>query len=44
MSEFNTLYKDDMSLWDKTKYVAQNIYGAQDIIADKKGLEISLRS
>ena len=23
-------------LWDKTKYIAQNIYGAQDIIADKK--------
>ncbi len=36
ISEFNTLYEDDMSLWDKTKYIAQNIYGAQDIIADKK--------
>jgi len=36
MSEFNTLYEDDMSLWDKTKYIAQNIYGAQDIIADKR--------
>ena len=32
-----------MTLWDKTKYIAQNIYGAQDIIADKE-LEISLRS
>ena len=36
ISEFKTLYEDTMSLWDKTKYIAQNIYGAQDIIADKK--------
>ena len=36
MSEFKTLYEDNMSLWDKTKYIAQNIYGAQDIIADKR--------
>ena len=36
MSEFKTLYEDAMSLWDKTKYIAQNIYGAQDIIADKR--------
>ena len=36
MSEFNTLYEDAMSLWDKTKHIAQNIYGAQDIIADKR--------
>ena len=35
-SDFKTLYDDTMSLWDKTKYIAQNIYGAQDIIADKK--------
>ena len=25
-----------MLLWDKTKHIAQNIYGAEDIIADKK--------
>ena len=25
-----------MPLWDKTRYIAQNIYGASDIIADKK--------
>ena len=25
-----------MSLWDKTQCIAQNIYGAADIIADKK--------
>ena len=36
ISDFKTLYEDTMSLWDKTKYIAQNIYGAQDIIADKK--------
>ena len=36
ISEFKTLYEDAMSLWDKTKYIAQNIYGAQDIIADKR--------
>ena len=36
ISDFKTLYEDNMSLWDKTKYIAQNIYGAEDIIADKK--------
>ncbi len=36
ISEFKTLYEDNIALWDKTKYIAQNIYGAQDIIADKK--------
>ncbi len=36
ISDFKTLYEDEMSLWDKTKYIAQNIYGAQDIIADKR--------
>ena len=36
LSDFKTLYEDNISLWDKTKYIAQNIYGAQDIIADKK--------
>ena len=35
-AEFKTLYDNEMSLWDKTKYIAQNIYGAADIIADKK--------
>ena len=35
-AEFKTLYDNKMSLWDKTKYIAQNIYGAADIIADKK--------
>jgi formate--tetrahydrofolate ligase len=35
-SSFKTLYKDDMSLWEKTKHIAQNIYGADNIIADKR--------
>ena len=36
LSEFNTLYPDEMSLWDKTEHIAKNIYGAAEIIADKK--------
>ena len=36
LSEFKTLYDDNMLLWDKTKLIAKNIYGAEDIIADKK--------
>jgi len=35
-AEFKTLYDNKMSLWNKTQYIAQNIYGAADIIADKK--------
>ena len=35
-SDFNTLYENEMSLWDKTEYIAKNIYGASEIIADKK--------
>ena len=35
-SSFETLYDDDMSLWDKTRHIATSIYGADDIIADKK--------
>ena len=35
-SKFKTLYDNEMTLWDKTQYIAQNIYGAADIIADKK--------
>ena len=35
-AEFKTLYDNEMSLWDKTQYIAQNIYGAAEIIADKK--------
>jgi formate--tetrahydrofolate ligase len=35
-SEFHTLYDDKLSLWDKARCVALNVYGADDIIADKK--------
>ena len=35
-AEFKTLYENNLSLWEKTKYIAQNIYGAADIIADQK--------
>jgi len=34
-SDFQPLYPDDMSLWDKTRTIAQEIYGADDITADK---------
>jgi len=36
LTEFKTLYDNKMSLWDKTQHIAQNIYGASEIIADKK--------
>ena len=35
-SQFRTLYSDDLSLWEKAKRVATTIYGADDIIAEKK--------
>ena len=35
-SAFRTLYPDDMPLWDKVRTIAQTLYGAQGIIADKK--------
>jgi formate--tetrahydrofolate ligase len=35
-SQFRTLYRDDLPLWEKAKRVATSIYGADDIIADKK--------
>jgi formate--tetrahydrofolate ligase len=33
---FRPLYADDVSLWDKVKTIATQIYGADDIIADKR--------
>ncbi|MEH6583281.1 MAG: formate--tetrahydrofolate ligase [Halioglobus sp.] len=36
VSQFRTLYDDDMSLWDKTRHIARSVYGADDISADKK--------
>ncbi len=35
-AQFRTLYGDDQSLWDKTATIAREMYGADDIIADKK--------
>lgn len=35
-SQFRTLYDDNLSLWEKARCIARNIYGADDIIADKK--------
>jgi formate--tetrahydrofolate ligase len=35
-AQFRTLYGDEMSLWDKAATIAREIYGADDIIADKK--------
>ena len=35
-AKFKPLYEDNLSIWEKTRTVAQTLYGAQDIIADKK--------
>ena len=35
-SQFRPLYDDHLSLWEKVRTVARSIYGADDIIADKK--------
>jgi formate--tetrahydrofolate ligase len=35
-SDFKFLYPDNMTLWSKVKTIAQKIYGANDILADKK--------
>jgi formate--tetrahydrofolate ligase len=35
-AEFKMLYSDDMPLWNKIETIAQNIYGAEGISADKK--------
>ena len=35
-AQFSTIYDDDMPLWEKTRHVARTLYGADDIIADKK--------
>lgn len=34
-SNFKPLYPEDMPLWDKVRNIAQHLYGAQGIIADK---------
>ena len=35
-AQFRTLYDDDLTLWEKTEEIARSIYGASEIIADKK--------
>ena len=35
-SQFRPLYKNDLPLWEKARRIARTIYGADDIIADKK--------
>ncbi len=35
-AQFRTLYRDELPLWEKAKRIATHIYGADDIIADKK--------
>jgi formate--tetrahydrofolate ligase len=35
-AQFRTLYSDQISLWEKARRIARTIYGAEDIIADKK--------
>lgn len=35
-AEFRFLYNEDLRLWDKVRTIAQEIYGAQGIIADQK--------
>ncbi|HNP35616.1 MAG TPA: formate--tetrahydrofolate ligase [Woeseiaceae bacterium] len=35
-SQFRTLYRDDLTLWEKARRIAREIYGAEDLIADKK--------
>ena len=35
-ANFSPLYPDDMPIWDKMRTIATSIYGAEDIIADKK--------
>jgi len=35
-SQFRPLYDDSMSLWEKISHIARNIYGAEEVIADKK--------
>ena len=36
VSQYRPLYDDDMPLWQKARQIARKLYGADDIIADKK--------
>jgi formate--tetrahydrofolate ligase len=35
-NQFRTLYENSMTLWDKTSLIAKSMYGAKEIVADKK--------
>ena len=35
-SQFRTLYDDDVPLWEKMRTIATSIYGADDVIADRR--------
>ncbi|MEM7501685.1 MAG: formate--tetrahydrofolate ligase [Pseudomonadota bacterium] len=35
-AQFRMLYTDEVPLWEKTERIAREIYGAEEIIADKK--------
>ena len=35
-ADFTPLYPDDMPLWEKARHIACTLYGAEDIVADKK--------
>ena len=35
-ADFNLLYPDSLRLWDKARIVAREIYGADDIMGDKR--------
>ena len=35
-AQFRTLYSDEVPLWEKARRIARDLYGADDIIADKK--------
>ena len=35
-AQFQPIYDDDMPLWNKARHIARTLYGAEDIIADKK--------
>ncbi|NNE63054.1 MAG: formate--tetrahydrofolate ligase, partial [Gammaproteobacteria bacterium] len=35
-AQFQTLYDNELPLWEKARHIARSLYGASDIIADKK--------
>jgi formate--tetrahydrofolate ligase len=36
VDDFAPLYEDEMPLWEKVRTIATRLYGADDVIADKK--------